>query len=82
MPDNVWTLQEDVPEEAKVVSMDNSEDKWWDTVELTKLILASNTLTSLDEGLRNLSALTVLDVSLGKKCCSKTNFFELERARK
>ncbi|GFN77100.1 LINE-1 retrotransposable element orf2 protein [Plakobranchus ocellatus] len=62
VPDNVWTIQDDVPEEAKVVSMDNTEDKWWDTVELTKLILASNTLTCLDEGLRNLSALTVLDV--------------------
>ena len=63
MPENVWTIQEDVPEEAKVVSMDNTEDKWWNTVELNKLILASNTLTCLDEGLGNLSALTVLDVS-------------------
>ncbi|RUS74149.1 hypothetical protein EGW08_018088 [Elysia chlorotica] len=62
VPENVWTLQEDVPEEAKVVSMDNTEDKWWDTVELNKLILASNMLTCLGEGLGKLSALTVLDV--------------------
>ncbi|GFR82517.1 leucine-rich repeat-containing protein 40 [Elysia marginata] len=62
VPESVWTIQEDTPEEARVVSMDNNEDKWWDTVELTKLILASNTLSCLDEKLGNLSALTVLDV--------------------
>jgi hypothetical protein len=63
VPENVWTVQEDVPEEAKCVSMDNTDDKWWETLDLTKLILASNRLSSLGEGLRNLVALTVLDVS-------------------
>lgn len=52
-----------MPEEAKTVAMDNTEDRWWDQVDLTKLILASNALTSLGEGLAQLPALTVLDVS-------------------
>ncbi|CAL1540077.1 unnamed protein product, partial [Lymnaea stagnalis] len=62
VPDAVWKIQEMVPEEAKSVSMDNADDKWWDTVDLTKLILASNHLSSLGEGLSNLQALTVLDI--------------------
>ncbi|KAK0045480.1 leucine-rich repeat-containing protein 40 [Biomphalaria pfeifferi] len=61
VPEEVWSVQEYVPEEAKSVSMDNTEDKWWDVVDLTKLILASNHLTTLGEGLRNFQALTVLD---------------------
>ncbi|CAG5124259.1 unnamed protein product, partial [Candidula unifasciata] len=62
VPETVWTVQEDVPEDSKCVSMDNTDDKWWDTLPLTKLILASNRLSSLGEGLRNLAALTVLDI--------------------
>ena len=63
VPDTVWKINIDVPEEAKTVAMDNTEDRWWDQVDLTKLILASNALTSLGEGLAQLPALTVLDVS-------------------
>uniref|UniRef100_A0A2C9LR12 Uncharacterized protein n=1 Tax=Biomphalaria glabrata TaxID=6526 RepID=A0A2C9LR12_BIOGL len=69
VPEEVWSVQEYVPEEAKSVSMDNTEDKWWDVVDLTKLILASNHLTTMGEGLRNFQALTVLDV--------KENYFFL-----
>lgn len=52
-----------MPEEATSVSLDNTEDRWWDQTELTKLILASNWLTALSDDIRNFSALTVLDVS-------------------
>ncbi|KAH9496798.1 Leucine-rich repeat-containing protein 40 [Bulinus truncatus] len=62
VPEEVWSIQEFVPEESKSVSLDNSDDKWWDTVDMTKLILASNHLTSLGEGLKNLQSLTVLDI--------------------
>ncbi|XP_021354687.1 leucine-rich repeat-containing protein 40-like isoform X2 [Mizuhopecten yessoensis] len=62
VPDAVWSLYADVSEESKDVSLDNSEDRWWDSAELTKLILASNWLTSLAEGLSNFGALTVLDL--------------------
>lgn len=64
MPDNVWRINQDVPEEARSISLDNTEDRWWEQVDLTKLILASNLLTSIGEGLSQLPALTVLDVGL------------------
>lgn len=63
VPEEVWRINVDVPEEARNVSMD-SEDRWYDQVDLTKLILASNQLKALpEEGLPMLPALTVLDVS-------------------
>ncbi|KAL5016231.1 hypothetical protein ScPMuIL_005820 [Solemya velum] len=62
VPDSVWRLNIDVPEEATSVSLDNTEDRWWDQTELTKLILASNWLTALSDDIRNFSALTVLDL--------------------
>ncbi|XP_071117389.1 leucine-rich repeat-containing protein 40-like isoform X1 [Haliotis cracherodii] len=62
VPDKVWRLNLDVPEEAKNVSLDNSEDRWWEQVDLTKLLLVSNLLTELSEDIVNFPALTVLDV--------------------
>lgn len=63
MPDSVWRINIDVPEEAKNVSLDNTEDRWWEQTDLTKLILASNRLVGLSDDIRQLPALTVLDVS-------------------
>ena len=51
-----------MPEEARNVSLDNTEDRWWDQVDLNKLILASNRIQEISEELKTLSALTVLDV--------------------
>lgn len=62
VPQKVWRINIDVPEEAKSVSLDNTDDKWWDQVDLTKLILASNALTSIAPDITNLPALEVLDV--------------------
>lgn len=62
VPDSVWRINLDVPEEARTVAMDNTDDRWWEQIDLTKLILASNLLTSLGSGIVNLTALTVLDV--------------------
>ena len=62
VPSSVWRINIDVPEEAKNISLNNTEDRWWEQVDLTKLILASNTLTQLSEDISNLPALTVLDV--------------------
>lgn len=64
VPENVWRINIDIPEETRSVSLDNTEERWWEQTELTKLILASNMLKGLGEGLSQLSALTVLDVSL------------------
>ena len=62
VPDTVWRINIDTPEEARSVSLDNDE-RWWDQVDLTKLILASNTITDLGDGIKQLPALVVLDVS-------------------
>ena len=64
MPECVWRINIDVPEEARHISLDNAEDRWWEQSDLTKLILASNVLTSISEDIHQLHALTVLDVSL------------------
>ena len=64
VPDTVWRLNIDVPEEARDVRLDNTEDRWWEQAELTKLILASNLLTEISEDISNFAALTVLDVSM------------------
>ena len=62
VPSSVWRINIDVPEEARNVSLDNTEDRWWDQVDLNKLILASNRIKEISDDLRNLPALTVLDV--------------------
>ncbi|XP_059140537.1 leucine-rich repeat-containing protein 40-like [Physella acuta] len=62
VPESVWNIQEFIPEESKSVSLDNTDEKWWESVDLTKLILASNRLSSLEDGIANLTALTVLDL--------------------
>ena len=54
----------DVAEESRSMSLENPDDRWWDQTDLTKLILASNAITDLGDGIQNLAALTVLDVSL------------------
>ena len=46
------------------MSLDNTEDRWWEQTDLIKLILASNVITSLSEDIINLPALTVLDVGI------------------
>ena len=52
VPDKVWTLMELDTEEMKSmvtsVTMDtDNADNWWDTVDLTKLILACNKISSI-----------------------------------
>ena len=43
--------------------MDNSADfRWWEQVELTKLILATNKLTQITKDIKHLSNLTSLDI--------------------
>ena len=45
------------------IGRSDSDEQWWDQVDLTKLILASNQLKELSEDIKYLVALTVLDVS-------------------
>ncbi|XP_064624717.1 leucine-rich repeat-containing protein 40-like [Lineus longissimus] len=62
VPESVWRINTDLPEESKNVNLNNTDDRWWEQVDLTKLILASNQLVSLSEDIKLLPALTVIDV--------------------
>jgi len=64
VPSSVWRINIDTPEEGKTISMDNADDRWWEQVDLTKLILASNALDHLAEDINLLPALVVLDVGI------------------
>ncbi|KXJ12812.1 leucine-rich repeat-containing protein 40 [Exaiptasia diaphana] len=62
VPKKVWNINIDLPTEAKNVSLDSTHEKWWDQIDLTKLILASNKLTALSSEIANLPALEFLDI--------------------
>jgi len=64
VPSSVWRINIDTPEEGKSISMENADDRWWEQVDLTKLILASNALDHLSEDIRLLPALVALDVGI------------------
>ena len=63
VPDKVWRINQELPSEARTVSLDNTDERWWEQEELGKLILASNCLTEISAEIKQLPALTVLDVS-------------------
>lgn len=64
VPEKVWRVNLDVPSEAQNVSLDSTDDdKWWEIVDLTKLILASNKLSEISSEIAQFPALLVLDVS-------------------
>lgn len=67
VPDKVWSLMEFDEEESKQmmagVSMDSeSSENWWDTVDMTKLILACNKISSISPKISNLLGLQILDL--------------------
>ncbi|XP_041064478.1 leucine-rich repeat-containing protein 40 [Carcharodon carcharias] len=62
VPQSVWRINVDPPEESHLNVSFSANDRWWDQTDLTKLILASNKLKCLSEDLQLLPALTVLDV--------------------
>ncbi|XP_043556040.1 leucine-rich repeat-containing protein 40 [Chiloscyllium plagiosum] len=62
VPQSVWRINVDPPEESHLNVSFTASDRWWDQTDLTKLILASNKLQCLSEDIQLLPALTVLDV--------------------
>ncbi|NXS49267.1 LRC40 protein, partial [Balaeniceps rex] len=62
VPQHVWRINLDTPEEAHQNLSFGVADRWWEQTDLTKLILASNKLQCLSEDVKLLPALTVLDV--------------------
>ncbi|CAI7805542.1 unnamed protein product [Closterium sp. NIES-53] len=53
VPPEVYSLLDDVPQ----------SEKWWEAVELQKVLLARNSLTHISEEIGRLPCLTWLDVS-------------------
>ncbi|NWU50663.1 LRC40 protein, partial [Dromas ardeola] len=62
VPQHVWRINLDTPEEAHQNLSFGAADRWWEQTDLTKLILASNKLQCLSEDVKLLPALTVLDL--------------------
>uniref|UniRef100_A0A8C0W4X8 Leucine-rich repeat-containing protein 40 n=1 Tax=Castor canadensis TaxID=51338 RepID=A0A8C0W4X8_CASCN len=62
VPQCVWRINVDIPEEANQNLSFNATERWWEQTDLTKLIISNNKLQSLADDLRLLPALTVLDI--------------------
>ena len=78
VPSSVWRINIDTPEEGKTISMDNADDRWWEQVDLTKLILASNALDRLSEDIKLLPALVALDVGSLVTYCFESQFMYMK----
>lgn len=61
VPAEVWRLNAP-PSEGDADFGSSSTERWWDQVALTKLILASNSLTSLSDNISVFPSLVVLDL--------------------
>ncbi|KAF7651101.1 hypothetical protein LDENG_00116080 [Lucifuga dentata] len=62
VPQNVYHLNIDTPEEANQNLSFGASDRWWEQTDLTKLLLSSNQLTELSDDIRLLRGLTTLDL--------------------
>ncbi|XP_072540318.1 leucine-rich repeat-containing protein 40 [Salminus brasiliensis] len=82
VPQSVWRLNVDPPEEAKQDLSFSSSDRWWEQADLTKLLLSSNKLESLSEDVRLLPALVVLDIHDNQLRTLPASIGELEQLQK
>lgn len=62
VPQNVFRINLDTPEEAHRDTSFGATDRWWEQTDLTKLLLSSNQLTQLPDDIQLLPALTTLDL--------------------
>ena len=76
----VWRINLDTPEEGQTIAMDGADDRWWEQIDLTKLILASNVIERLSDDIQLLPALSVLDVFniIGILSCSSFHLFRFK----
>uniref|UniRef100_A0A8C7Q482 Leucine-rich repeat-containing protein 40 n=1 Tax=Oncorhynchus mykiss TaxID=8022 RepID=A0A8C7Q482_ONCMY len=82
VPQSVWRLNLDTPEEAKQNLSFGADDRWWDQTDLTKLLLSSNKLEALSEDVKLLPALTVLDVHDNQLTSLPISIGELQHLQK
>ncbi|XP_038572825.1 leucine-rich repeat-containing protein 40-like isoform X3 [Micropterus salmoides] len=84
VPQNVYRLNIDTPEEAQQNVSFGESDRWWEQTDLTKLLLSSNQLTKLSDDIRLLPGLTVLDLhdnQLNSLPCALGELQELQQLR-
>ena len=63
IPSKIWTLNEDESDGKRGMFMDKvDEDNWWERVDLTKLILASNQISKISPKVKHLMSLQILDL--------------------
>ncbi|XP_030647281.1 leucine-rich repeat-containing protein 40 [Chanos chanos] len=82
VPQSVWRLNIDTPEEAKQNLSFGAADRWWEQTDLTKLLLSSNKLECLSEDVSLLPALVVLDIHDNQLSTLPKSIGELEQLQK
>lgn len=82
VPQCVWRINVDVPEEAHQNLSFSASERWWEQTDLTKLIISNNKLQSLADDLRLLPALTVLDIHDNQLTTLPSAIRELENLQK
>ncbi|KAJ1927610.1 hypothetical protein IWQ60_002789 [Tieghemiomyces parasiticus] len=64
IPDSVYSLLDlSQRDTSKGSSLNGDGERWWETVDLTQLLLAHNSITQIDGRILNFDTLTVLDLS-------------------
>ena len=81
VPDEVWCVNLS-PSKDNSVGLFDSEEHWWDYVELTKLNLASNELVQLSESLENIPTLLSFDVHDNKLTSLPEAFSKLQNLKR
>uniref|UniRef100_A0A8C5AR12 Leucine-rich repeat-containing protein 40 n=1 Tax=Gadus morhua TaxID=8049 RepID=A0A8C5AR12_GADMO len=79
VPQNVYRLNVDTPEEANKNLSFGADDRWWEQTDLIKLLLSSNQLTTLSDDIRLLPGLTTLDLHDNKLTSLPGALGELEQ---
>uniref|UniRef100_A0A673JR69 Leucine-rich repeat-containing protein 40 n=1 Tax=Sinocyclocheilus rhinocerous TaxID=307959 RepID=A0A673JR69_9TELE len=82
VPQSVWRLNTDTPQEAQQNLSFGAADRWWEQTDLTKLLLSSNKLQSLSEDVKLLSALVVLDIHDNQLSSLPDSIGDLEQLQK
>uniref|UniRef100_A0A8C5L066 Leucine-rich repeat-containing protein 40 n=2 Tax=Jaculus jaculus TaxID=51337 RepID=A0A8C5L066_JACJA len=82
VPQCVWRINLDIPEEANQNLSFSTTERWWEQTDLTKLIISNNKLQSLTDDLRLLPALTVLDIHDNQLTSLPSAIKELENLQK
>uniref|UniRef100_A0A9R1SES8 Leucine rich repeat containing 40 n=2 Tax=Cyprinus carpio TaxID=7962 RepID=A0A9R1SES8_CYPCA len=82
VPQSVWRLNTDTPQEAQQNLSFGAADRWWEQTDLTKLLLSSNKLQSLSEDVKLLPCLLVLDLHDNQLISLPDSIGDLEQLQK